>query len=112
MLAPHPAAAGRFDALWIAGGRVVDWGPLPSEPAEIHARSATALRSVVTGAAGGWLPATEVEETRIVGAWIAAHQPPALELGRTRDAGRIDAFVAAARRTPAPARREARSVPR
>ena len=112
VLAPHPGAAGRFDALWIAGGRVMDWGPLPSEPAEIHARSATALRSVVTGAAGGWLPATEVEETRIVGAWIAAHQPPALELGRTLDAGRIDAFVAAARRTPAPARREARSAPR
>ena len=26
VLAPHPEAAGRFDALWIAGGRVVDWG--------------------------------------------------------------------------------------
>ena len=28
VLAPHPEAAGRFDAIWIAGGRVVDWGPV------------------------------------------------------------------------------------
>ncbi len=111
VLAPHPGAAGRFDALWIAGGRVVDWGPLPADPAETQARSAAALRSVVTGS-GGWLPATEIEETRIVGAWIAAHQPPTLELGRGSDDERIAAFMAAARRAPAPARREAGSAPR
>jgi DNA polymerase-3 subunit epsilon len=28
VLAPHPEATGRFDAIWIAGGKVVDWGPV------------------------------------------------------------------------------------
>src|SRR4051812_15115342 len=35
VLAPHPAAPGRFDAVWIAGGRVVDWGGVPEDPAEL-----------------------------------------------------------------------------
>src|SRR4051812_33812682 len=30
VLAAHPAARGRFDAFWIAAGRVVDWGKLPT----------------------------------------------------------------------------------
>src|SRR3954470_4712205 len=42
VLAPHPEAAGRFDAVWIAGGRVVDWGPA-GPPAELAARSVRAL---------------------------------------------------------------------
>jgi DNA polymerase-3 subunit epsilon len=75
VLAPHPSAAGRFDAVWIAGGRVVDWGPLvPAH--ELAARSRRALSS--TG--GGWLTPEAVAEARLVGAWVAAHSPPALEL--------------------------------
>ena len=31
---------------------------------------------------GGWLPADAVAETRLVGLWMAAHSPPALELRR------------------------------
>jgi DNA polymerase-3 subunit epsilon len=81
VLAPHPAARGRFDAFWIAGGRVVDWGALPNEPEELAARSAAALRAAPRPELGGWLPADEVAEARLVGAWIAAHEPPALELG-------------------------------
>jgi DNA polymerase-3 subunit epsilon len=76
VLAPHPSDPARFDAVWIAGGRVVDWGPLV--PAgELVSRSRRAVR--IGGE--GWLPADEIPEARLVGAWIAAHDPPALELG-------------------------------
>ncbi len=79
VLAPHPSDAGRFDAVWIAGGRVVDWSPaapLVGVP-ELTSRSHRA----VTVAGGGWLAADAIPEARLVGAWIAAHDPPALELG-------------------------------
>jgi DNA polymerase-3 subunit epsilon len=75
VLAPHPSQGGRFDAVWLAGGRVVDWGPLVPAP-ELASRSARA----VTSAGGGWLPADAVREARLAGAWIAQHRPPALEL--------------------------------
>src|SRR3954447_19436155 len=32
VLAPHPENPARFDAIWIAGGRVVDWGPAHESP--------------------------------------------------------------------------------
>ena len=76
VLAPHPSDPARFDAVWIAGGRVVDWGPLVTV-GELAARS----RRAVQAARGGWLPADAIPEARLVGAWIAAHEPPALELG-------------------------------
>ena len=85
VLAPHPHARGRFDAFWIAGGRVVDWGALPGDADELETRSAAALRAAPRPELGGWLPADEVPETRLVGAWLAAHEPPALEL----DAGAL-----------------------
>jgi DNA polymerase-3 subunit epsilon len=75
VLAPHPSARGRFDAVWIAGGRVVDWGPLVPA-SELAVRSRRALAA----AGGGWLPAEAVAEARLVGAWVASHGPPALEL--------------------------------
>jgi DNA polymerase-3 subunit epsilon len=77
VLAPHPQDDGRFDALWVSGGRVADWGPLPRDPAELAARSAAVLRRTPAR----WLAPEEVAEARLVGAWIAAHEPPALELG-------------------------------
>jgi DNA polymerase III subunit epsilon len=84
VLAPHPTEAGRFDAVWIAGGRVVDWGP--TDPAgsahELAVRSARALARAPAGGLGGWLPADAVAETRLVGLWVAAHAPPTLELHR------------------------------
>jgi DNA polymerase III subunit epsilon len=76
VLAPHPSDPARFDAVWIAGGRVVDWGPLvPLD--ELVSRS----RRAVEAGGGGWLPADEIPEARLVGAWIASHDPPELELG-------------------------------
>ena len=43
-------------------------------------RTAAALRAAPRPELGGWLPAEEVAETRLVGAWLAAHDPPSLEL--------------------------------
>jgi len=94
VLAPHPSARGRFDALWIAGGRVVDWGALPREPGELELRTAAALRATPRPELGGWLPAEEIAEMRLVGAWIAANAPPVLELGGAVDGDRLQRFVA------------------
>src|SRR5215217_3800202 len=71
--APHPSDAERADAFWIAGGRVVDWGPKPADADEIEARSRVALRSAPQPGLGGWLPAEELAEARLVGLWLASH---------------------------------------
>ncbi|MGI8439545.1 MAG: exonuclease domain-containing protein [Thermoleophilaceae bacterium] len=90
VLAGHPTKP-RFDAFWIVAGRVVDWGPLPEAPAEIAARTAAALerrpssRTVV--------PAEEVDEVRIVAAWLAANEPPELELEAGLDPSRVSGLV-------------------
>ena len=86
VLAPHPEKRGRFDAFWIAGGRVVDWGALPAARDELLARTAAAVRAAPRPELGGWLTPEQVAESRLIGAWVAAHEPPALEL----DAGVLE----------------------
>jgi DNA polymerase III subunit epsilon len=93
VLAPHPASPGRFDAFWIAGGRVVDWGGLPTDREELLARSAAAVRATPRPELGGWLPAEELAEIRLVGAWTAAHEPPVLELDGDTDGATLGAFL-------------------
>ena len=93
-LARHPVKD-RFDAFWIVKGRLVDWGPLPG-PTELAERTAAALarppgRTVI--------PATEIDEVRIVAGWLAEHEPPVLELHESTAAPDLMRFVAAA--TPA-----------
>jgi DNA polymerase III subunit epsilon len=93
-LARHPVKD-RFDAFWIVKGRLVDWGPLPGLT-ELARRSAEALarppgRTVI--------PATEIDEVRIVAGWLAENEPPVLELSERTGAPALMRFVAAA--TPA-----------
>jgi DNA polymerase III subunit epsilon len=86
VLAPHPHGARRWDALWLVGGRVVDWGALPG-PAELRRRTGAALHRAPetrpgAPADGAFVPPDEVDEVRIVAGWLAAHDDvPVLELG-------------------------------
>jgi DNA polymerase-3 subunit epsilon len=73
VLVPHPADAGRADAFWIVGGRIADWGPLPDAD-ELAARTDAALAAAPAPGPGGWLPADELDETRIIGLWLAGHE--------------------------------------
>ena len=77
VLARHPAKE-LWDAFWIVAGSVADWGPLPDRSRELLERTEQALatrrptrRSV---------PPDAVDEIRIVHTWIAAHDPPLIEL--------------------------------
>jgi DNA polymerase III subunit epsilon len=80
VLAPHPSDPARHDAFWVVGGRVVDWGPLPEDPAELASRTADALRAAPRPELGGWLRPDEIDEARIVGLWLAAHDARICEL--------------------------------
>jgi hypothetical protein len=80
------------DLLWIVGGRVVDWGPAdPREPDDVLRRTEAALRTRPEP----YVPADEVHEMRIVSTWLAAHEPPVLDLGRRPDDAALLAFAGA-----------------
>ncbi|MDX6698689.1 MAG: polymerase subunit epsilon [Solirubrobacteraceae bacterium] len=84
VLAPHPGhdrsgGGVRFDAFWIVGGRVADWGPLPRDAGELARRTALALGT--RPSAGPQCVAPEaVHELRIVATWLESH-PEAPVLG-------------------------------
>jgi DNA polymerase-3 subunit epsilon len=94
VLAPHPAAPDRADAFWIVAGRIADWGPLPGDPAELTARTGAVLATAPPAALGGWLPADELDELRIVGSWLAGHRDtPVLELDERADETAVTALT-------------------
>jgi DNA polymerase-3 subunit epsilon len=73
IFAPHPTG-GTGDAFWLAGGRLVDWGPEPQAADELSRRSATALaRAGRPGELAAHVPPDEVDEIRIVATWLASH---------------------------------------
>jgi DNA polymerase-3 subunit epsilon len=76
VLARHPAKD-RWDAFWIVAGMVADWGALPGA-AELEERTAAALATRRPTRRA--VPPEAVDEIRIVHTWIAAHDPPMLEL--------------------------------
>lgn len=111
VLAAHPLQDGSCDAFWIAGGRLVDWGALPTDRDELHQRtSAAVLRGGRAGELGAHVPPDEIDEVRIVATYLASHpQTAQLALDPALDAGALESFAygetsltgrTAARRSP------------
>jgi DNA polymerase-3 subunit epsilon len=98
VLARHPAKD-RYDVLLMAGGRVADWGPLPDDIGVLAGRSAAVLAGVRAGAAA--VSPVEVDEVRIVSAWLAEHEPPYLALARATDQGQLERWLVGARASAA-----------
>jgi DNA polymerase-3 subunit epsilon len=93
VLAAHPSDPARRDAFWVVGGRVVDWGALPEDPAELASRTADALRAAPRSELGGWLHPDEIDEARIVGLWLAAHEARVCELRPGADPAALAEWV-------------------
>ncbi len=89
VLAKHPSKP-QWDAFWIVAGLVVDWGPLPQPGAMAErTRRALATRPVRRKP----IPPEVVDEIRIVQTWVAAHDPPRLELDEPPAAAELDEWV-------------------
>jgi DNA polymerase-3 subunit epsilon len=97
VIARHPAKP-LLDAFWVVGGRVAEWGPMPSaEDAAARARHALERRPPPGGAT--WVPQEDLDEVRIVATWLAAH-PDAVQV-ELEAACEPDAVGRAARRAVA-----------
>ncbi|MDX6643806.1 MAG: polymerase subunit epsilon, partial [Solirubrobacteraceae bacterium] len=84
------------DAFWLVGGRVADWGPLPAED-ELERRTHAAVARGAGLGSGAHLPPEEIDEVRIVAAWLAAHpEVPSLALDRSPEPAHLRDFIAAA----------------
>jgi DNA polymerase-3 subunit epsilon len=97
----HPAGP-ELDGFWVAGGRLVDWGPLDDDLDQLEARTAAALnRAGRIGELGAHVPPDEVDEVRIVGTWLASHPgTPQLPLRPAADRDALRAFIAGAAAAP------------
>ena len=93
VLAPAAGGTTGFDAFWLVGGRVADWGPLPSG-LEVERRTALALASRPPPGAPGSIHPAEVDEARIVATWLASRpEVPSLGLEPPPAEGALAAFV-------------------
>jgi DNA polymerase-3 subunit epsilon len=103
ILAAHPAGDGRTEAFWLAGGRLVDHGPLEprdsAAPAALAQRCERALaRAGRAGDLGAHVPPHEVDEVRIVSTWLASHpDTPQLSLRPAPGPDEVAAFVGSGR---------------
>jgi hypothetical protein len=83
--------------LWLVGGRLVDWGPVAAEPdaTELEQRTAAALaRGGRPRDVGTHLPPDEVDEMRIVAAYLASHpDTPQLVLDPAPEPAALAAFA-------------------
>jgi DNA polymerase III subunit epsilon len=95
LLAEHPRG-GRFDAFWLVGGRIVDWGPL-GDLDDLRARTAAALRGGDGTGPTASLTPDEVDEARIVATWLDRNPSRALDLTRAPAGAALERFLAAAR---------------
>jgi DNA polymerase III subunit epsilon len=90
--APHPRDPARGDLFWLVDGRVVDFAAIGD--GDVGERTAGALRRWDQHRPATHVPADEVDEVRIVAAWVAANRPPQLALHPNPNAERLRAFVA------------------
>jgi DNA polymerase-3 subunit epsilon len=99
----HPTEP-RGDAFWLAGGRLVDFGPVTGADAEaLVERTALArLRGGRLGELGAHVPVAEIDELRIVGAWLAAHPDTVgVDIEPAPDRGRLENLLRDALTPPA-----------
>ena len=98
----HPTGTA-LDGFWVAGGRLVDWGPLDDDLDQLEARTAAALaRAGRIGELGAHVPPDEIDEVRIVGTWLASHpETPQLPLRPAPDREAVVEFISAAAEPPA-----------
>jgi hypothetical protein len=103
----HPTAP-QLDGFWLAGGRLVDWGPLDDDPHQLHQRTAAALRRAGRiGELGAHVPPDEIDEVRIVGSWLASHpDTPQLALRPAPDDAALAACVHQSASAPEPDRQQ------
>ena len=74
VLAAHPVDQVRGDAFWLAGGRLVDWGPAPEDTQALERRNQAALRRAArAGELGAHVPPDEIDELRIIATYLASH---------------------------------------
>jgi DNA polymerase III subunit epsilon len=83
------------DGFWLAGGRLIDWGELPDEPAELERRTGAALARAGRPSATAHVPPDEIDEVRIVSTWLAHHEEDvaALVLDPPPDTARLAEFA-------------------
>jgi DNA polymerase-3 subunit epsilon len=89
--APHPSDPRRADLFWLAGGRVVDWGPL-RDVGDARERTARALRAH-EGGRTAHVAAEAVDEVRIVSTWMASREAPVLALDPAPPSFELDRFL-------------------
>ncbi len=98
LLAANPAGT-EFDCFWLAGGRLVDWGPLVIDDlAQLESRTAAAIvRDGRPGDLGTHVPPGEIDEVRILSAWLSARpDTPQLVLRPAPGRGELAAFIRSA----------------
>ena len=84
-----------WEAFWLVGGRVADWGPLPGTDEVARAQR---RRSAPRAAP---LRPAETAQARIAAAWVAANEPYTLDLAPLPTAARVARSCAARARSPA-----------
>ena len=94
VLAPHPSARGRFDAIWVAGGRVVDWGAVDGSPLVARSAAGVRCRRRRRGGSGDGCRRRRSPRRGSWGGGSWRTRRLSLELGASVGAAQIDRFLA------------------
>ena len=81
VLAKHPIKP-EWDLFWVAGGRVVDWGPLDDQ---LPGLAPSVKRLAEPGGNAPIIAPDEVHEVRIVSSWLAGDEAWECEIGDAAD---------------------------